>query len=63
MDEYEIQKDRTAMGELKIIIAELTVLLARGERNIGKCRPTIPQSEIELIKDHLDLVVKYTSIR
>jgi hypothetical protein len=63
MSEYETQKDKTAIGELRIVISELTALLFIGEKNIGTCRPIISASEIDLIKDHLDLVVKYTSLR
>jgi len=62
MNEYEIRKDKTAIGELKIIIAELNALLGRAEANIGKVRPIITASEIELLKDHLDLVAKYTRL-
>lgn len=60
---YQTQKDKTAIGELKIVISELGVLLAMAEASVGSVRPIIPASEIELIKDHLDLVVKYTSLR
>ena len=63
MSEYDTMKDKTAIGELDIIIEELRVLRERGMNNIGKIRPIIPPSEIELIKDHLDFVVKYTSLR
>ena len=62
MNEYETMKDKTAMGELQIIISELNALLAQGQSNIGKCRPIIGAVEIELIKDHLDLVIKYTKL-
>jgi len=62
MNEYETMKDKTAMGELQVIIAELNALLAKGQSNIGKCRPIIGAAEIELIKDHLDLVIKYTKL-
>ena len=62
MNDYTTMKDKTAMGELQIIISELNALLATGQSNIGKCRPIINAVEIELIKDHLDLVIKYTKL-
>lgn len=62
MREYDTMKDKTAIGELKIVISELNVILTSAEANIGKFRPILPATDIELIKDHLDLVVKYTRL-
>ena len=62
MNEFEIMKDNTALGELKTVISELMVLAAKAEANIGKVRPIVNASDIELIKDHLDLVIKYTRL-
>ena len=62
MNEFETMKDKTAIGELKIIISELQALVAKAEANVGKSRPIVNSSDIEIIKDHLDLVIKYTRL-
>jgi len=62
MNEFETMKDKTAVGELRLIISELNAIVAKAEANIGKVRPILPQTDIELMKDHLDLVIKYTRL-
>ena len=57
-----IEKDKVAIKELEVIIKRLQDILIICNLNIGKCRSIIPPSEIELIKDHLDLVIKYTRL-
>ncbi len=59
---FESMKDKTALGEIRIVISQLQAILAKAELDVGKVKPIVRQSDIELIKDHLDLIVKYTRI-
>ena len=58
----ETEKDDIAIDELETIIRRLNGLWEDAKGNRGKMRPIISASEIELVKDHLDLIVKYTKI-
>ena len=56
------EKDTVAITELGVIIRRLEKIGQDASKNVGKCRPILSASEIELIKDHLDLVIKYTKL-
>jgi hypothetical protein len=58
----ETEKDSIALKELDTIISQLTNIRKAAQENVGKCRPIINAQDIELAKDHLDLVVKYTRL-
>ena len=58
----ENQKDLIALAELATIINRLEEIGEAAKENVGKCRPILNSAEIDLIKDHLDLVVKYTRL-
>jgi len=58
----DTEKDTIAIGELEVIIQRLMSIKQFAEKQIGKSRPILNASEIELIKDHLDLIVKYTRL-
>ena len=58
----ESEKDVIALTELSTIITRLTGIHHEAQEKVGKSRPILPATEIELIKDHLDLVVKYTKL-
>ena len=58
----ETEKDTIAIDELGVVIERLTRLWEDAKANVGKRRPVIYSGEIELIKEHLDLVVKYSRI-
>jgi len=58
----DTEKDAIAIGELEVIIQRLMSIKQFAEKQIGKSRPILNASEIELIKDHLDLIVKYTRL-
>jgi len=62
MQEYQTAKDKTAIGEMQIIMTRLEVLLKMAEGAVGHSRPVFSASEIQLIKDHLDLVIKYSAL-
>uniref|UniRef100_A0A6M3LFZ4 Uncharacterized protein n=1 Tax=viral metagenome TaxID=1070528 RepID=A0A6M3LFZ4_9ZZZZ len=55
-------KDLIALAELSTIINRLRDLAESARSNVGKSRPVVSPTEIELIKDHLDLVIKYTKL-
>jgi hypothetical protein len=56
------EKDLIALKELDTIIAQLTSIHKAAEEHIGKSRPILSAQDIELAKDHLDLVLKYTKL-
>ena len=56
------EKDTIAMSGLEDIIQRLMSIKQFAVKQIGKSRPILNASEIELIKDHLDLIVKYTRL-
>ena len=58
----ETEKDKVAISELTVIIDRLTRIRDEAEKLIGRQRPILSASEIELIKDHLDLVKKYAAL-
>ena len=61
MDKSDTEKDVIAVNELEVIIKRLDRMRQSASENIGKSRPILGAAEISLIKDHLDLVVKYTA--
>ena len=60
--EMDTEKDAVAITELGVIIRRLEKIGQDASKNVGKRRPILSASEIELIKDHLDLVIKYTKL-
>ena len=58
----DTEKDVVAINELETIIQRLDKIRQLAGENLGKCQPVISASEIDLIKDHLDLVKKYTAL-
>lgn len=55
-------KDAVALDELRVIIGRLQKLTEEATKNVGKVRPILNSSEIDLLKDHLDLVKKYVAL-
>ena len=55
-------KDGVALDELRVIIERLQKLTEEATKNVGTVRPILNSSEIDLIKDHLDLVKKYIAL-
>ena len=55
-------KDKIALVELDSIIQRLSYLARAAQKALGRERPIVAASEIEIIKDHLDLVVKYSKL-
>ena len=62
MDIMNSAKDTVVIEQLCTVIQQLVKLLDIARENKGKVRPIIYGGEVELIKDHLDLVVKYSKI-
>jgi len=62
MDIMNVAKDDVAIEQLCTIIQQLEKLLDIARENKGKVRPIISSGEIELLKDHLDLVIKYSKV-
>ena len=58
----DTEKDVVAINELETIIQRLDKMRQLASEQLGKVQPVISAGEIDLIKDHLDLVKKYTSI-
>jgi len=58
----ETEKDLIALAELDTVINRLKSIRETAQKNVGKSRPILNAQEIELVKDHLDLVVKYTKL-
>ena len=58
--DMDTEKAAIALDELETIIKRLSSLREDAKGAVGKMAPIINASEIELVKDHLDLVVKYT---
>lgn len=58
----ENEKDVIALTELAAAIGRLTQIHEAAGKNVGKCRPILNAQEVEIVKDHLDLVVKYTRL-
>ena len=58
----ENEKDTIGLGELTTVISRLQSIHESAQNNVGKNRPILNAQEIELVKDHLDLVVKYTKL-
>ena len=58
----ETEKDLIALTELDTVISRLKSIRETAQKNSGKCRPILSAQEIELAKDHLDLIVKYTKL-
>ena len=58
----DTEKDVVAINELETIIQRLDKVRQLASEQLGKVQPVISAGEIDLIKDHLDLVKKYTSL-
>ena len=58
----DTEKDVIAVNELETIIQRLDKIRQSASENIGKSQPILSGVEIDLIKDHLDLVKKYVAI-
>ena len=58
----DTEKDVIAINELEIIIQRLDKIRRLASEQVGKCQPVISASEIDLIKDHLDLVKNYIAL-
>lgn len=58
----EEQKDKVAIIEFEMVICQLHHILEMAKKNVGSTRPIIYSGDIDLVKDHLDLVVKYSRL-
>ena len=58
-----IEKDVIAINELETIIQRLDKIRQLASENLGKFQPLINANEIDLIKDHLELVKKYGALQ
>ena len=56
------EKDMIAIKEVDTVIERLQSMRKAAEQSIGHSRPIFSASEIEIVKDHLDLVVKYSRL-
>jgi len=55
-------KDKVAIAELEVVIHQLEKMLESARENLGRMRPLVYSGDIELVKDHLDLVAKYMKL-
>lgn len=55
----ENEKDNIALKELDTVIARLKSIREVAQEKVGKSRPILSEHEIQIVKDHLDLAVKY----
>lgn len=55
-------KDKVALHELEQAIDRLNGLALQGNLRLGKEQPVISGYEISIVKDHLDLAVRYAQI-
>lgn len=56
------EKDMIAIKEVDTVIERLQSMRKVAEQRIGRSRPIFSESDIAIVKDHLDLVVKYSRL-